>query len=225
MKKKSFVPNKNMMSKLALMLAFVMIFNVFASLIPVSATATNAATVVNASTEEVVSPSTEIAPATMEIALPEASHGGNILHAWNMSFNELIAQMPYIAASGFNTIQTSPIGDSLFQFPHYHGGNPTSQADRNRIGTWWMLYQPTSFNIGNMLGTEAEFAELIQVADAHGVGIIVDTIPNHTTSWWYEIDESLRRPELFHSVPGDGGTWDRNISAWGDRWRAAVLDY
>ena len=206
MRRQSFIPNKNVMSKLALVLTFVMIFNVFATLMPAAASAA----VVDASAEIV-------APAAMEIDLPEAASGGNILHAWNMSFNEIIAQLPYIAEAGFNTIQTSPIGDSISRFPYYDGGNPTSAEVRSRIGTWWMLYQPRSFNIGNMLGSEAEFRALTEAAAEYGIGIIVDAVPNHTTSWWNEIDESLRRPELFHAVPGDGTEWDRNISNWGSR--------
>ena len=149
--------------------------------------------------------------------LPTTAQGGNILHAWNMSFNEIVNQLPYIAAAGFNTIQTSPIGDSIFQFPYYDGGRPTSPEIRSRVGAWWKLYQPRSFEIGNMLGTEAEFRALTAAAAEYGIGIIVDAVPNHTTSWWHEIDESLRRPELFHAVPGDGSRWDRNISNWGDR--------
>ena len=153
-----------------------------------------------------------------DIALPAQASGGNILHAWNMSFNEIMRQLPYIAEAGFNTIQTSPIGESLYRFPYYdQWGNPTTATERSRVGTWWMLYQPTAFRIGNMLGTEAEFRALTAAAAEYGIGIIVDAVPNHTTSWWNEISEELRRPELFHSVPGDGSEWDRNISNWGNR--------
>ena len=148
--------------------------------------------------------------------LPETISGGSILHAWNMSFNEIRAQLPDIARAGFNTIQTSPIGNSLFQFPEFdEAGRPTGLS--RLIGTWWMLYQPTRFQIGNMLGTEAEFRALAREAAALGIFIIVDAVPNHTTSWWNEIHPELRRPELFHAVPGDRTQWDRNIANWGNR--------
>jgi len=136
-----------------------------------------------------------------ERQLPYDSHGGIIFHAWNMRFDLIEELLPEIAASGFNTIQTSPIGNSIFQFPN-----------RSYVGTWWMLYQPIKFEIGNMLGTEAEFRSLTAAANEMGLRVIVDAIPNHTTSWWNEIDDSLRRPELFHSVPGDGTFWDRSIT-------------
>ena len=158
------------------------------------------------------------ANAAVEVELPDETSGGIIFHAWNMSFIEIIAQLPYIAEAGFNTIQTSPIGDSLFQNPYYDGeGNPTSDEIRSFVGTWWFLYQPRSFEIGNMIGTEAEFRALTEAAAEYGINIIVDALPNHTTAWWHEIDDSLRRPELFHAVPGDGTQWDRNISVWSHR--------
>ncbi|MCL2399363.1 MAG: stalk domain-containing protein [Defluviitaleaceae bacterium] len=150
--------------------------------------------------------------------LPPITQGANIFHAWNMSFNEIRAQLPEIAQAGFNTIQTSPIGESLFRFPQIgNDGLPTPGYFDRYVGTWWMLYQPTRFQIGNMLGTEAEFRALAGEAAENGIHIIVDAVPNHTTSWWNEIHPDLRHPELFHSTPGDGSQWDHNISNWGNR--------
>ena len=120
--------------------------------------------------------------------LPETPHGGNILHAWNMSFNEIIEHIPYIAQAGFGIIQTSPIGESFI---------------RDTGGRWYDLYQPTRFAIGNYLGTEEEFREMIKVATSYGIFVIVDAIPNHATAYWEEIDPMLREhePSLFHSRP------------------------
>lgn len=148
--------------------------------------------------------------------LPETPQGGRMLHAWSMRFNDIRAILPEIAQAGFNTIQTSPIGNSLFQFPAVdEAGNPTGLS--RLIGTWWMLYQPTRFQIGNLLGTEAEFRALAREAAALGIFIIVDAVPNHTTSWWGEIHPELRRPELFHAVPNDRSQWDRNVANWNNR--------
>ncbi|MCL2188911.1 MAG: alpha-amylase family glycosyl hydrolase [Defluviitaleaceae bacterium] len=127
--------------------------------------------------------------------LPETPHGGNILHAWNMSFNEIVAQLPYIAEAGFNTIQTSPVGAALIRQP----------GARGAFGRWYDLYQPTAFEIGNYLGTWWEFEALTRAAASYGIFIIVDAIPNHTTAYWMQIDPALRdhEPSLFHSRPGD----------------------
>jgi len=142
-------------------------------------------------------------------SLPETPHGGNILHAWNMSFNEIRAQLPYIAEAGFGVIQTSPIGEALEAFPY--------PLDEDFRYTWWMLYQPTRFRIGNMLGTEEEFRLLTSAAAELGIFVIVDAVPNHTTSWWCQIHEELQHPDLFHAVPGDGSQWDIRINDFYNR--------
>ena len=126
--------------------------------------------------------------------LPETPQGGNILHAWNMSFNEITQQLPYIAEAGFGVVQTSPIGASLVR-----------DSTMGTFGRWYDLYQPTYFRIGNYLGTEEEFRNLTHTAAEHGIFIIVDALPNHTTAYWSEIDPMLRNfePSLFHSRRGE----------------------
>jgi len=122
--------------------------------------------------------------------LPTTPHGGNILHAWNMSFNEIITHLPYIAQAGFGVIQTSPIGASLVR-----------EEGMGNFGRWYDLYQPTHFTIGNYLGTEEEFHALTLAAAEYGIFIIIDALPNHTTAYWHMIDPALRDhyPSLFHS--------------------------
>ena len=151
-----------------------------------------------------------------ETALPGQIQGGNIYHAWNMPFNEIRHRLPQIAAAGFGTIQTSPIGESVHRF------SPNDPAVRHLsgyIGTWWMLYQPTSFTIGNMLGTEDEFRALTREAAEHGIHIIVDAIPNHLTTWWNAIDNNLRHPWITWDggIPGSGTWYDNNINNWDNR--------
>jgi len=132
--------------------------------------------------------------------LPETPQGGNILHAWNMSFNEITEQLPYIAEAGFGVVQTSPIGASLIR-----------DDSMGTFGRWYDLYQPTHFRIGNYLGTEEEFRELTRTAAENGIFIIVDALPNHTTAYWNQIDPELRdfEPSLFHSRRGDSA--DSNV--------------
>ena len=122
--------------------------------------------------------------------LPETPHGGNILHAWNMSFNEIIDHLSYIAEAGFGVIQTSPIGRAL-------------ERDAGQNRRWYDLYQPTHFTIGNHLGTEEEFRAMTRAAAEFGIFVIVDALPNHTTAYWHQIDPELRahEPSLFHNRP------------------------
>ena len=126
--------------------------------------------------------------------LPETPRGGNILHAWNMSFNEIVEHLPYIAEAGFGVIQTSPIGASLIR-----------EDNAGAFGRWYDLYQPTQFRIGNYLGTEDDFRNLTSKAAEYGIFIIVDALPNHTTAYWDKIDPALRdfEPSLFHSRQGE----------------------
>jgi alpha-amylase len=83
------------------------------------------------------------------------------------------------------------------------------------FGRWYDLYQPTHFTIGNYLGTEEEFRALTREAAAHGIFIIVDAIPNHTTAYWAMIDPALRdhEPSLFHSRRGE----TRQDNVWATR--------
>ena len=149
--------------------------------------------------------------------LPETMHGGTIFHAWNMTFNDIREQLPAIAEAGFGTIQTSPIGESITQFP---ADDPQVANLAIYPRTWWMLYQPSAWRIGNMLGSEADFRALTTQAAEHGIHVIVDAIPNHMTTWWNGIDEPLREPWITWpgAVPGDGSWYDANISDWANRY-------
>ena len=142
--------------------------------------------------------------------LPKTPRGGNILHAWNMSFNEIIEHLPYIAEAGFGVIQTSPIGASLIR-----------DDNAGAFGRWYDLYQPTHFRIGNYLGTEDDFRNLTSKAAEFGIFIIVDALPNHTTAYWNKIDPALRdfEPSLFHSRHGENARTNIWISPmdFGDR--------
>lgn len=92
---------------------------------------------------------------------------GVILHAWNWSFSQIMAELPNIAEAGYTAIQTSPIqrnkeGDNV----------PDTSA-------WWKFYQPTNFEIGNKLGTRDQFKQLCTEAHKYGIKIVVDVVANH----------------------------------------------
>ncbi|KAH9822237.1 alpha-amylase [Melampsora americana] len=48
--------------------------------------------------------------------------------------------------------------------------------------TWWVDYQPVSYNLYSKRGTPDEFADMVKRCNAVGVGIIVDAIMNHMTA-------------------------------------------
>ena len=103
-------------------------------------------------------------PIPYEDKLPTVTKDGNILHAFNWSYNIIKENLPSIAEAGFTTVQTSPV-----QQPKAGGGS------------WWSLYQPVSFSIAvsSPLGTKDELKSLCEEADKYGVKIIADIVFNH----------------------------------------------
>lgn len=114
----------------------------------------------------------EEAKAAEEVSIDE----GVMLHAWNWSFNNIKDNMKEIADSGYTSIQTSPAQGARL-------GESWTDAvldQTNEAPTWYYLYQPTYFKIGNAyLGTEEEFKEMCSEAKKYGVKIVVDVVLNH----------------------------------------------
>lgn len=46
---------------------------------------------------------------------------------------------------------------------------------------WWTSYQPVSYKLDSKEGTEAEFKNMVRQCKTAGVGVIADTVINHTT--------------------------------------------
>ncbi len=88
--------------------------------------------------------------------LASSSQEGVILHAFNWSFDTIKENLPAIKEAGYTTVQTSPV-----QQPKSYNG---SSSVKN---TWWKLYQPVSFTVGDgWLGSKEELTLLCQEADA-----------------------------------------------------------
>lgn len=99
-----------------------------------------------------------------EYKLPDKAEDGVVLQAFNWSFKEIEAELPYIAESGFKIVQTSPI-----------------QQPKSGGSSWWSFYQPLSFSIADNspLGTKQDLKSLCETADQYGVKIICDIVFNH----------------------------------------------
>lgn len=118
---------------------------------------------------------------------------GVILHCFDWSYNDIKAELPNIAKAGFTSVQTSP-------------------AQPNGTGTWYWLYQPTSFSIGtNGIGTKAELQSLCDEAEKYGIKVIVDVVANHMNGDHNRIDSDLRNSQYWHHF---GGNVD-----WANRWQ------
>ena len=119
---------------------------------------------------------------------------GNILHCFNWTLNQIKEELPNIAAAGFTSVQTSPLQN--------HTG----------WGGWYWLYQPTSFNIGNEIGSYNDLKSLCSEADKYGIKVIVDVVANHMAgyndgTWSGDLDGSMRNSDYFHNM-GGCDNWD-----------------
>lgn len=125
--------------------------------------------------------------------LKDNIQNGVILHCFDWSYNDIKAELPNIAKAGFTSVQTSP-------------------AQPNGTGTWYWLYQPTSFSIGtNGIGTKAELQSLCSEAEKYGIKVIVDVVANHMNGDHNRIDSDLRDSQYWHHF---GGNVD-----WANRWQ------
>ncbi len=151
--------------------------------------------VVNAATtdESNVSATSSESVSANKYGLKDNIQDGVILHCFDWTYNDIKAELPNIAEAGFTSVQTSP-------------------AQPNGTGTWYWLYQPTSFSIGtNGIGTKAELQSLCDEAEKYGIKVIVDVVANHLNGDHSRIDSDLRASQYWHTY---GGNVD-----WTNRWQ------
>jgi alpha-amylase len=96
--------------------------------------------------------------------IPEAERRNVIVQLFNWKFNDITDAIPNLKSLGYSHIHVSP-----------------PQESNEFVWQWWGRYQPVDHStIAGPLGTEAEFEEMNEVADAHDIQIVVDTVFNHT---------------------------------------------
>lgn len=117
----------------------------------------------------------------------KAIEEGTILHCWCWSFKTIEKHMETIASAGFTAIQTSPANTCLVG---ENGG--LEFMSKNGKGKWYYHYQPTDWKIGNyQLGTKSDFISMCNSAKRHNIKVIVDVVPNHTTSHVESIEKDF----------------------------------
>lgn len=93
------------------------------------------------------------------------------------TFNDARAIIPYLHALGISDCYLSPISKAVSGSDHGYD-----------------VIDPTVLN--PELGTEEEFAEFISAVKAHGMGLILDVVPNHMgitkalNRWWFDVLEN-----------------------------------
>ena len=126
------------------------------------------------------------AAAIVDNGLRQSSQEGVILHCWNWSYSNIKKYMKDIAASGYTSIQTSPVTqpkDYYWEGIAYGNvGIPDGTGDSDH-GNWWKVYQPVTMSICDngytWFGTKAEFKAMCDEAEKYGVRVIVDIVANH----------------------------------------------
>ncbi|MBQ6153661.1 MAG: hypothetical protein IJJ15_07940 [Ruminococcus sp.] len=145
-----------------------------------------AAAVVTASAEE-TNTAENIASSGASYGLLDSCKDGNILQCFNWTLSQIKEELPNIAKAGFTSVQTSPLQS-------HDGGS-----------TWYWLYQPKGFSIGNELGSYNDLKTLCAEADKYGIKIIVDVVANHLAgsnngSWSGNIDNDMKNSSYFHNL-------------------------
>lgn len=142
----------------------------------------------------------------------KAVQQGTILHCWCWSFKTIEDNLDTIAQAGFTAIQTSPANEC---FEGDSGG--LEIMGKGATGKWYYHYQPTDWKIGNyQLGTREEFISMCNAARKRGIAVIVDVVPNHTTTHKDEISPAFIRAaggmdKLYHRNA------DHNIRTFSNR--------
>ena len=125
------------------------------------------------------------AAAIVDNGLRPSSQEGVILHCWNWSYSNIKKYMKDIAASGYTSIQTSPVTqpkDYYWEGIAY-GNVGIPDGTGGYEGNWWKVYQPVTMSICDnghtWFGTKAEFKAMCDEAEKYGVRVIVDIVANH----------------------------------------------
>lgn len=99
---------------------------------------------------------------------------GTILHCFAWTFEDIKKELPNIAASGFSSVQTSPVQPSLA------GGCGT---------TWYLPYSQSDFSVWDTpLGNKEDLKNLCDEAEKYGIKVIVDVVANHSSNYFMGYD-------------------------------------
>lgn len=111
-----------------------------------------------------------------------------ILHMLQWPLKDIINELDNVKEQGFNAIQISPI-----------------QGIKENNTTWWLVYQPINFKIGNqIIGTKEDLIKLCKIGKEKNIKIIVDIVLRHVANECYDslkpnscIDDELKRSDFY----------------------------
>ncbi len=129
-----------------------------------------------------------------QYGLKDKIQDGVILHCFDWTLKDIKAAIPDIAAAGFTAVQTSPV-----------------HKQESKGASWYMLYQPYDYAIGNGIGSEADLKDLCAEAHNYGVKVIVDVVANHTNGDLNYVADRLKSTSLYHTP--------FTVTNWNDRYQ------
>lgn len=103
----------------------------------------------------------------------------SIYHAFDMKFNEVKTKLRELKDNGVTHIQLSPIQECRTEIGQVLLKKKNKTEDKQ---VWWLAYQPYSYKIGNVYGTEEEFKELIKECKENNLELIIDIVINHISA-------------------------------------------
>ena len=203
---------RNNKSLLSLILCVALLLTSIASLTAVPAGAAQTAAAPTAADVKTASTAADVDTADTSADITKSSTGSSgseqvILHCWNWPFSKIISELDNIAAAGYTAVQTCPITGIV-------GKGETA------VSEWYQFYQPTSYKIGNKLGTEDEFKNLCSAAENKGVHVIVDVALNHVANnSYFPVDSEISSiSNVYHNL----GSLNNE---WGNRWACTQKNY
>lgn len=145
-----------------------------------------------------------------DYGLAKSIQDGQILQAWNWSYNGIKNNMKKIAEQGFTAVQTTPIQTIK-----------ESTLGKTMQGSWWVYYQPSQFHIdtngSNALGTASDFKAMCAEAHKYGVKVVVDAVLNHMAN----AGDNTLSNTIPADIRNDSSCWHSittNTSNWSSRW-------
>lgn len=88
-----------------------------------------------------------------------------ILHMFNWNLKDIYNEVENVREQGFTTILVSPL-----------------QPLKQELTDWWLLYQPTRFEVGNVLGDAGDLERLCRKAHECRVKVVVDVVLHHVAN-------------------------------------------
>jgi alpha-amylase len=87
----------------------------------------------------------------------------SIVHLFEWKFSDIAEECKFLGEKNFGGVQVSPVHDS--------------SKDENF--SWYMRYQPVSYEIASRSGSVEEFQKMITSCHQHKIRIYVDVVLNH----------------------------------------------